>query len=379
MTKQKTSSKKQSFVIAILAVLLVGLLAFNITYAFFTDRETNTDKFTFGTINLESTGDKVITVNRQSETITTPVMPGDVLKGSFNLALADGSEDAFVRYKLSATPEYKYVFDKNSGNFRNSTAVTGGQGYAVVAYIDGELIQASVAANDAGVTVYKDGGAKSLDAVEDAELIADILAYDTFVTFTDGDFTYNVTFELVDSDTDYIEAKVAKTDNNTGDGDDGANLTLSANPTEVEALLIDAKKNFDKKTAIQEAITALNTALQSSASLTTIGTDFTAPGDGYVYKNVALTTETSVTGVGIEYTLPLSLGNALQGVTINLDLIVEAVQAANVESVDPAQDITGDYKTTFDGLGLSGSEPAYKAIVMFYAAETEHKGILENE
>lgn len=377
MTKQKTSSKKQSFVIAILAVLLVGLLAFNITYAFFTDRETNTDNFTFGTINLESTGDNVITVNRQNTPIDTPVMPGDVLKGSFNLALAEGSEDAFVRYKLSATPEYKYVFDQNSVNLKNSAAVTGGQGYAVVAYINGELIQASVAANGEDVTVYKDGAAEDLVAGDDDDLISAITGYDTFVTFTDGDITYEVTFDA--SSNTHVETTVELTDNNTGDGDSSTTWTTTDNQAEVEALLIEAKKNFDKKTAIQEAITALNTALQSSASLTTIGTDFTAPGDGYVYKNVALTTESSVTGVGIEYTLPLGLGNALQGVTINLDLIVEAVQAANVESVDPAEDIKDNYKTIFDGLSLSGSEPAYNAIVMFYAAESEHKGILENE
>ena len=377
MTKQKTSSKKQSFVIAILAVLLVGLLAFNITYAFFTDRETNTDNFTFGTISLESTGANVIDVERQGSVIDTPVMPGDVLKGSFNLALAEGSENAFVRYKLSATPEYKYVFDKNSANFSNSTAVTGGQGYDVVAYIDGKLIQASVAANGTDVTVYNDGVAEPLDAVDDAELIADITAYDTFVTFTDGDITYQVTFDA--SSNTHVETTVVLKDNNTTDGDSSTTWTTTSNKTEVEALLIEAKKNFDKKTAIQEAITALNTALQSSASLTNIGDDFTAPGDGYVYKNEALTTETSVTGVGIKYTLPLSLGNALQGVIINLDLIVEAVQAANVESVDPAVDITGDYKTTFDGLGLSGTEAHYNAVKMFYAAETTHKGILENE
>ncbi len=377
MTKQKTSSKKQSFVIAILAVLLVGLLAFNITYAFFTDRETNTDNFTFGTISLESTGANVIDVERQGSTIDTPVMPGDKLKGVFGLKLTTGSEEAFIRYKLTANAEYDQPFDDET-QFKTFKSGQLEAQYVVVAYIDGELVQAAVD-SEAGVTVFDgtDTGT-TLDAEADKALIDSIKAYDTFATFTEGEFTYTITFERVESDTTYIETKVNVVDNVDGNGDANWTWSTEGDTANVEDLLIKTKNSFDDKVAIDKAVDDLNNALGANKDADAIPDGFTAPGDGYVYKDVALASTAVAETVAIEYTLPLELGNALQGVEINLDLIVEAVQAANVDSVIPAEDIKDDYWTAFDGLGLSDSESAYDAIVMFYAAASSHGGILEN-
>lgn len=398
MTKQKTSSKKQSFVIAILAVLLVGLLAFNITYAFFTDRETNTDEFTFGTINLDTSGQSnVIDVYRtDTEKALNKAMPGDVLKGAFNLALTEDSENAFVRYKLSATPEYRYLFNDNTVDLKTDLGESAGTGYAVVAYINGEFVQATVG-GDQSVKVYNGTGVDD-EASADSGLTDAIKAYNTFVKFTTSDTiiesvaeeaTYKIEFETVgDGNTTGVNAKVTIT---CTDGDPTEQvLTSASNQADVEAILKEAKNSFDDKAAIKTAVDNLNNALGAdNAAATAIPTGFTAPGDGYVYKNDALTSETPVNNVAIKYTLPIGLGNELQGVTINLGLIVEVVQAANVEDVinpETIQTNLGEKYTQFNGYVTGGiltapagetNDNAYRAVAMFYAAETAHNGSIE--
>ena len=365
MTNQKQSSKRQSVVIAILAVLLVGLLAFNITYAFFTDKETNSDQFTFGTISLKTTGDNVVDVYRQTTKVTGDVMPGDVMTGAFKLGLNADSEDAFARFKLTASPEYGYIFEEGTKAWvvEDGASVAAG---AVIAYINGELVQAAIDESQA-VTIYEDGVATPVTGAE-ADAILD---YNTYVEYivAPGQ-TQKVTFALNEDDPDnlFVEATVTITE----EGEQDVVKTLSANAEEVTEILINDAQNFARTADIEAAVAELNDAIQKGTNGVIAGlesTDFVAPGDGWVYKIAEMTAGTDEV-VDLTYTLPITLGNALQDVTINLDLVAQVVQAANVEDADA----TG--ATGWDS--ISTEHQAVNSIKMFYAALEAHGDILEN-
>ena len=368
MTNQKQSSKRQSVVIAILAVLLVGLLAFNITYAFFTDKETNSDQFTFGTISLKTTGDNVVDVYRQTTKVTGDVMPGDVMTGAFKLGLNADSEDAFARFKLTASPEYGYIFEEGTKAWvEDGASVAAG---AVIAYINGELVQATIDESQA-VTIYEDGVATPVTGAE-ADAITE---YNTYVEYivAPGQ-TQKVTFALNEDDPDnlFVEATVTITE----EGEQDVVKTLSANAEEVTEILINDAQNFARTADIEEAVAKLNDAIQKGTNGVIAGlesTDFVAPGDGWVYKIAEMTAGTDEV-VDLTYTLPFKLGNALQDVTINLDLVAQVVQAANVED---AEVVVGDPDTT----GWTSIDSQYQAmdsVKMFYAALVAHGDILEN-
>lgn len=373
MTNQKQSSKRQSIVIAILAVLLVGMLAFNITYAFFTDKETNTDDFKFGTITLKAQDGNVIDVYRQGAELNDPVMPGDVIKGAFSIDLEDTSEAAYIRYQLTASAKYKYLYNEDSETLDKTGA------YPVVAYIDGEFIQAEVSSST--VSVYAGNGATALDPVADAELIEALRAFDTFVKYTDDkgtpatndDVVYTITFAEDTTATPFIDATI--TIEGVEDESLDNELKLSTNAAAVKAILAEATENATRKVAIDAAVAALNGAIKGTSDATgtdtPVMTSYTAFGDGYIYRNAIFGKETPAEAIAISYTLPIELGNALQDVTINMDLVVEAVQAANVDAVDAGQVNFGGYNYA------EKAGAAADAIKMFYAAEHAHGGIQE--
>ena len=365
MTNQKQSSKRHSVVIAILAVLLVGLLAFNITYAFFTDKETNSDQFTFGTISLKTTGDNVVDVYRQSTKVTGDVMPGDVMTGAFTLGLNTDSENAFARFKLTASPEYGYIFEEGTKAWvEDGASVTAG---AVIAYINGELVQATIDESEA-VTIYEDGVATPVTGAE-ADAITE---YNTYVEYivAPGQ-TQKVTFALNSDDPDnlFVEATVTITE----EGQPDVVKTLSANAEEVTEILINDAQNFARTADIETAIDELNNAIQMGTAGAIAGlepTDFVAPGDGWVYKIAEMKATDAAEVVDLTYTLPITLGNALQDVTINLDLVAQVVQAANV------QDANATGAAGWDS--ISTEHQAVNSIKMFYAALHAHGDILEN-
>ena len=331
MTNQKQSSKRQTIVIAILAVLLVGLLAFNVTYAFFTDKQTNTDKFNFGTIELNpsNVAGTIITIDKDTR---EKVMPGDKINGDFGIKLASTSEDAFVRYQINAEANKADLFGADAVKF----AVVNGQNNPVVAYINGELVQARITAADAVEFVTEQGDFTDTD----------IRNYNAFTTYTVNGEKTVITF------TDNTTAIVA----NVTVG--GVEKTEAA---DIEAAIKLGVELAAQADAIDTAVKGINDAFQTSLSGLSAD-DYIAAGDGWIYKKAAITAEAGVETVAIDYTLPLSLGNALQGVEINFNLTIDAVQAAN------ADDVT---VTSFPDT-VSSDAQAIASVKVFYAALEAH-------
>ena len=337
MTNQKQSSKRQTIVIAILAVLLVGLLAFNVTYAFFTDKQTNTDNFQFGTIELNASNvaNKIISVEKDLG--REKVMPGDKISGDFGIKLADDSEDAFVRYQIKAEANKEDLFGADTAKF----AKKDGDATPVIAYIKGEFVQARIAANG-DVTIV--AGAENNEENQNA-----IKNYSAFTTYTVNKVKTVITFK---DNTDAIVASVKVGDvDKTEDADINAAIKLGAELAAQEA-------------AIDKAIAGVNNAFQATlAGLAEA--DYIAAGDGWIYKKAAITKTTGVDKVAIAYTLPLELGNALQNVKVNFDLTIDAVQAANAE----------DVKVSSWPENVSSTAQEVSAVKVFYAAIEAHGGI----
>lgn len=88
------------------AVAMVGTLAVGGTLAWFTDTETATNVVTTGNIDIVLKEDGTNTVGRLEGVGTeeglsySDIMPGDVIKKDVDIALAEGSNDAWVRARI---------------------------------------------------------------------------------------------------------------------------------------------------------------------------------------------------------------------------------------------------------------------------------------
>lgn len=362
MTNQKQSSKRQTIVIAILAVLLVGMLAFNVTYAFFTDKQTNTDSFEFGTIELKDTNttNGVVEVYRGNDALKTPVMPGDIIKGNFGLQVTDESESAYVRYKIEASADTSALVGEGFERF----AVASEGDTPVIAYINGELVQAVIANGSGDVTVYNDG--KASDSV-DTDLATKIKAYKGFTTYTEGDTKTVITFKAnaVEMVTTGVVATVMNYTSENQAGTEVTDETLKNAAIQKGAELaatVDARISD-----IETAIKGINNAFQATlAGLKT--DDYIVAGDGWIYKKAAMDKNSGVESVAVSYTLPIETGNALQGITVNFALDIDAVQAANTSSA-----VSYDKHTGWSALN-DGAKSA-DAVKVFYAALYAHDEI----
>lgn len=355
MTNQKQSSKRQTIVIAILAVLLVGMLAFNVTYAFFTDKQTNTDSFKFGTIELNptNTASGIIDVKR-GDGIVNPVMPGDKIEGAFNVNLKDTSEDAFVRYKIEASADTSALVGEGFERFAVASEVD----TPVIAYINGALVQAVIASGTGDVTVYKDGQASEAGT----DLAKAIKEYKGFTTYTEGDTKTVITFKANENTSVVATVKNYTSENQAETEVTDETLKNAAIQKGAElAATVDARIND-----IETAIDGINNAFQATlAGLKT--DDYIVAGDGWVYKKDAITKTASAEKVAVKYTLPLELGNALQGVEINFNLTIDAVQAANANSIKEE-----GYNKHDGWAALNDDAKSADAVKAFYAALYAH-------
>lgn len=88
------------------AVAMVGTLAVGGTLAWFTDTETATNVVTTGNIDIVLNEDGTNVVDRLEGVGTenglsySDIMPGDVINKDVDIALADGSNDAWVRARI---------------------------------------------------------------------------------------------------------------------------------------------------------------------------------------------------------------------------------------------------------------------------------------
>ncbi len=75
--ENKKSTKRRVIAITVLASLLIALLAFNVTYAYFTDRIDGSASLTFGTVNIDASGPNAIAIAAGQ---TTNVLPGQTVR-----------------------------------------------------------------------------------------------------------------------------------------------------------------------------------------------------------------------------------------------------------------------------------------------------------
>ena len=101
MTKtKKRKMSKSTFAIIIMAVVMVAMLAFGGTYAYFTATATTktTGEFTTGSIKLESNDDASFTAS------LTNVVPGDELStGALTLETTSSGTDSYIAIKVTIT------------------------------------------------------------------------------------------------------------------------------------------------------------------------------------------------------------------------------------------------------------------------------------
>lgn len=103
MVKNKTTSK-QSIAIIVLSVLLVALLAVNITFAYFTaqDGTTTNQTITFDTLTLDVTDGTWSMASSDNETLTT-VVPGCTINMDGKVTLAGADAYLKVVFNVTAT------------------------------------------------------------------------------------------------------------------------------------------------------------------------------------------------------------------------------------------------------------------------------------
>lgn len=392
MKKRQSSSKMQSVIIAILAILLVGIMTTGVTYAFFTDKDNASDKLTFGTIKIADIEDDTIVDFSGTQTPSrTELMPGDTISTTFDITLDANSEDAWVRFKLLASVSEKtyagvlgfasYVetdllHNEDEEVIENVYLVLNGEEYVI--------------AGGTTVSKYVEDAPVALDAEEDAAEIAEVIAAaGRYVTeFTIGEDEYTIAFVE-----DKPEAEVVGVKANVTKNDAALDAAVEEQAKDIEVALAAASRAVVRIADVEEAITLLNEAIAAeqvgdfygTTVITTddqTGTTTVERGDGWLYKKTKLTNSADVANghtveVDYTYTIPRkTTGNALQGVQVDFALVVEAVQYdnntnaendANNGPEDPAVDIS---EIGVDGVDATTNEAA-ECIKAFYAVEHE--------
>ena len=102
---KKTKTNKKTIAIVVLAVLLVALLAFNVTYAYFTDKDSGSGTLNFGIVDftLEDFGTTIAHTSNGTH-LTTYVMPGDkvTLAGTITVSSAENADDIWFKVDVPA-------------------------------------------------------------------------------------------------------------------------------------------------------------------------------------------------------------------------------------------------------------------------------------
>lgn len=99
MLKKKTN--KKVIAISVLAVLLVALIAFNLTYAYFTDKTSGSGEVQFGIVDINLTGVEGGVFSYAST--TSFAMPGDTvsLKGTLKVSDETNADDVYLNFVVS--------------------------------------------------------------------------------------------------------------------------------------------------------------------------------------------------------------------------------------------------------------------------------------
>lgn len=381
MKKRQGSSKMQSVIIAILAILLVGIMTTGVTYAFFTDKDGASDKLTFGTIKLDKmlSTDSVVDFRGTDKEHRSEIMPGDTIFTEFDITLEENSEDAWVRFKLVASVSeatFAKVLGFESYVEKDLLHDTNGDVIPTVHLVyDNEEY---VIANAETVQKYVDGEAEAVEAEEAAEVLAAAGRY--VAEFTIDGAAYAVTFaeRLGEGDGAGV---VGVTTVVTKDGV-ALDTQIDLQKADHELALAAATRAIARIDAVEEAITLLNEYIAAEEVGGFHGTtQDDKRGDGWIYKAEKLTNKEGIlaadgvnelshtAAVEYEYTIPRkTTGNALQGVQVDFELFVQAVQWDNntaAENVD----------VDISSIGVDGADntanPAAECIKAFYVVEHE--------
>lgn len=98
---------KKKVALTAAAVAMVGTLAVGGTLAWFTDTETATNVVTMGNVDIllnedgSNDNDRLEGVSTEEGLKYDNILPGDVINKDVNITLAEGSNDAWVRAKIS--------------------------------------------------------------------------------------------------------------------------------------------------------------------------------------------------------------------------------------------------------------------------------------
>lgn len=124
----KKTTNRKTIAITVLAVLLVALLAFNVTYAYFTDQTQSDVTMTFGIVDIQADG---LAVKLNGAT-TGYAMPGDTIGLKGTITATNTTGEIWVRIAVptdkirlfqAGSPDEELVFDPEKGD-TDSAAVT---------------------------------------------------------------------------------------------------------------------------------------------------------------------------------------------------------------------------------------------------------------
>ena len=95
----KKTTNRKTIAITVLAVLLVALLAFNVTYAYFTDQTSSDVNMTFGIVDIQA-DNLAVKLNGASQVV---VMPGDTIGLNGTITATNTTGEIWVRIGVPET------------------------------------------------------------------------------------------------------------------------------------------------------------------------------------------------------------------------------------------------------------------------------------
>ena len=154
MVKNKTTNK-QSIAIIVLSVLLVALLAVNITFAYFTAQggTTNDQNIKFDTLTLDVTEGTWTMAESETETLDK-IVPGCKINMAGTVALTGASAYLKVVFNVNATPASGKTLDDVAMNSLKSALGDALKAQTVSNWVQGvDGAWYCVVANDAGTVI----------------------------------------------------------------------------------------------------------------------------------------------------------------------------------------------------------------------------------
>lgn len=104
----KKSTNKKTIAITVLAVLLVALLAFNVTYAYFTDQTKSDVDMTFGIVDITAENFEAVTADAVN---IDAVMPGDSIKLNGLVKAANSTGTMWIKISVLTGDAIKLTYN----------------------------------------------------------------------------------------------------------------------------------------------------------------------------------------------------------------------------------------------------------------------------